>query len=105
GVQADSSRNGHQSNSQTISRMIASGSMMLPDSADAMTWRVGDHGFRMTLSAEVPGLLAMHWKPWMTRWFSNYNLTPDQIQSWAVHPGGPRILNAFAAAMSISRDE
>ena len=28
-------------------------------------------------------------------------LTPDEIVTWAVHPGGPRILNAFAEAMSI----
>jgi predicted naringenin-chalcone synthase len=93
---------GHQSG--TISEIVASGSMMLPDSDDAMTWRVGDHGFRMTLSARVPSILAEHLRGWMTKWLSGYGLTCEQIVTWAVHPGGPRILSAFAEAMSIPTD-
>ena len=89
---------------RTLARLIDSGSMMLPDSADAMTWRVGDHGFRMTLSSQVPGLLAKHLRNWMTKWLATNGLTPEEIVTWAVHPGGPRILNAFAEAMSIAPD-
>jgi predicted naringenin-chalcone synthase len=88
----------------SISKIIASGSMMLPDSTDAMTWRVGDHGFRMTLSSSVPGILAEHLRPWLGAWLANYDLTIEQIATWAVHPGGPRILNAFAEAVSIPRE-
>jgi len=84
-----------------LSRLIANGSIVLPDSGDAMTWRVGDHGFRMTLSARVPGLLSSYLRPWMTEWLARFGLSPEQIVTWAVHPGGPRILNAFAEAMSI----
>ena len=86
---------------ESLSRLIDNGSMMLPDSADAMTWRVGDHGFRMTLSSRVPGLLALHLREWMTTWLATNGLTPEEVVTWAVHPGGPRILNAFAEAMSI----
>ena len=32
-------------------------SLLLGGSADAMRWRIGDHGFEMTLSAELPGLV------------------------------------------------
>lgn len=101
----DDHQNGRLSKSPSIGRIIASGSMKLPDSEDAMTWRVGDHGFRMTLSSQVPGLLAEYLRPWMTDWLATHGLTPEKIVTWAVHPGGPRILNAFADAMSIPRDE
>ena len=97
-------RNGSHTK-QPLSQIISSGSVVLPDSADAMTWRVGDHGFRMTLSSRVPGLLAMHLRTWMTRWLGKNGLTPEDIVTWAVHPGGPRILNAFAEAMSIPPTE
>ncbi len=106
-IQAESSHAGgsngssHRTRPATLGRIIASGSVVLPDSDDAMTWRVGDHGFRMTLSSRVPGLLAMHLRAWMTTWLAANGLTPDEIVTWAVHPGGPRILNAFAEAMSI----
>ena len=106
-VQADSSSStspsgtSQQNRATSLTRIIDSGSMMLPDSADAMTWRVGDHGFRMTLSSRVPGLLTLHLRAWMTEWLATNGLTPEEIVTWAVHPGGPRILNAFAEAMSV----
>ena len=81
-----------------------SGSLVMPNSADAMTWRVGNHGFRMTLSSRVPGLLGLHLRPWITKWLETNGLSPEEIATWAVHPGGPRILNAFAEAMSIAPD-
>src|SRR5262249_24576482 len=34
-------------------QVTAAGSCLLPDSADAMRWTVGDHGFGMTLSKRV----------------------------------------------------
>ena len=91
--------------SQPISRIVASGSIMLPDSEDAMTWRVGDHGFRMTLSTRVPGLLEAHLRPWLTSWLEQHGLRPDDIATWAAHPGGPKILNALADTMSIPREQ
>ena len=82
-------------------RILASGSTVLPNSRDAMTWRVGDHGFRMTLSSSVPGLLAQHLFPWLSEWLGQHGLRPEAIGAWAVHPGGPRILQAFAEAMRL----
>lgn len=82
-------------------RLAASGSFVLPDSADAMTWRIGDNGFRMTLSAEVPGLIGEHLRPWLQRWLAGHGLTPEQVKSWAVHPGGPRILGAVEGALEL----
>lgn len=83
-------------------RILASGSTVLPDSREAMTWRVGDHGFRMTLSSTVPALLGEHLYPWLSGWLERHALSPETVGGWAVHPGGPRILQAFAAAMRLN---
>jgi predicted naringenin-chalcone synthase len=92
-------------------RLRASGSCLFPDSEKAMTWAVGDHGFDMTLSKEVPDLLGRHLRPWLTRWLAGQDLDFDQIGSWAVHPGGPKILEGVegglgltAAATAVSRE-
>lgn len=84
-------------------RILASGSTVLPDSREAMTWRVGDYGFRMTLSSSVPGLLAQHLHPWLSEWLGDHGHRPESIGAWAVHPGGPRILQAFADAMQLDQ--
>jgi alpha-pyrone synthase len=82
-------------------RVTATGSCLLPDSADAMTWTVGDHGFEMTLSRRVPDLIATHLRPWLQGWLAQHGLSVPQIASWAVHPGGPKILSAVEETLSL----
>jgi len=85
-------------------RVAATGSCMLPDSADAMTWRIGDHGFHMTLSKEVPRLIQQHLAPWVTQWLAKSGLGIGDIATWAVHPGGPAILKAAQKALALPQD-
>jgi hypothetical protein len=49
-------------------RLLASGSTVLPNSADAMAWTIGDHGFEMGLSPRVPALIAARLAPWLAGW-------------------------------------
>jgi predicted naringenin-chalcone synthase len=98
-VQADISDSGER---KCLGRLIANGSTVLPDSSDAMSWRIGDHGFRMTLSTKVPGLLTQHLHPWLNEWLSPHGLNTADIAHWAVHPGGPQILKAFVKAVGLT---
>ena len=85
-------------------RVTATGSCLLPDSADAMTWTIGDRGFEMTLAKRVPGLIAANLRPWLEGWLARQGLTIDRVGSWAIHPGGPRILDAVEEALSLPRE-
>ena len=92
-------------------RLAASGACLVPDSEDAMTWRVGDHGFLMTLSPRVPALIETHLRMWLDEWLHEHGLSVASVPTWAVHPGGPRILTSAAgalgldsSALSVSRD-
>jgi predicted naringenin-chalcone synthase len=85
--------------------ILAEGSALLADSEDAMSWRIGDHGFTMTLSPRVPDLIGEHVRPWVVGWLARNGQTVDAIGSWAVHPGGPRILSVFGEAMGLDRSK
>ncbi|MDA0330325.1 MAG: hypothetical protein O2958_15135 [Gemmatimonadetes bacterium] len=85
--------------------VVANGTCVIPDSRDAMSWRIGDHGFRMTLSAEVPQLVEANVRPWIDGWLADHGLTLDQVATWAVHPGGPRILEAFSDAVGLADED
>jgi predicted naringenin-chalcone synthase len=82
-------------------KLASSGSCILPDSKDAMTWNIGDHGFEMTLAKQVPGLIKQHLKPWLEQWLAHSGLKLEDVKSWALHPGGPRILTAIEDALSL----
>ena len=79
----------------------ASGSCLIPDSPDDMRWTVGDHGFEMTLSRRVPGLIAKHLRPWLESWLGDNGLSLADVRSWAVHPGGPKIISAVEESLEL----
>jgi prepilin-type processing-associated H-X9-DG protein len=81
--------------------LLDTGSCLLPDCEDAMGWRISDNGFEMTLSARVPELINTHLRPWMEAWLSERGLRLGDVGSWAIHPGGPRIIENVANALQL----
>jgi predicted naringenin-chalcone synthase len=82
--------------------LLQSGSTLIDDSDDAMSWRVGDHGFTMTLSPRVPELIGEHLRTWLEGWLTRQGLSIGSVGSWAVHPGGPRILSAVGESLGLA---
>ena len=82
-------------------QIASTASVLLPDCEEAMTWRIGNHGFEMTLSARVPELIAQHLRPWLENWLKAEGLSLAEIGSWAIHPGGPRIIESVATALNL----
>jgi predicted naringenin-chalcone synthase len=78
-------------------------SYLLPDTANLMGWRIGDHGFEMTLSPQVPDAIGLHLCEKVEQWLATRNLTREDIRTWAIHPGGPRILLACCRALGLER--
>lgn len=72
--------------------------------SDHMTWEVTDLGFRMGLSARVPDVLRGHVQPVIGDLLDRHGLTVDDVAGWAVHPGGPRILQVFAAGLGLPEE-
>lgn len=86
-------------------RLVDQSSLVLPDTADLMAWHIRDHGFEMQLSPRVPDVIREHLRPWLTDWLQRHQLDISDVGSWAVHPGGPRILTATADAAGFDRSK
>jgi alpha-pyrone synthase len=82
-------------------RVAATGSCLVPNSADAMSWIVGDHGFDMALSRRVPELIGRHLRPWLQSWLERQGVPLAEVASWAIHPGGPRILETVEEGLEL----
>lgn len=81
------------------------GSCLFPESEHAMTWNIGDHGFEMTLSADVPDLIAHNLRSWLEGWLRRNDLQLRDVRSWAIHPGGPRILTAVRDCLDLNDND
>ncbi|WP_176594083.1 type III polyketide synthase [Sphingobium sp. EM0848] len=75
----------------------------LPDSAELIRWIIGDTGFEMTLSGQVPGRIADGLRDPAIRATILQDWAPTELV-WAVHPGGRSILDAVAAALALPAD-
>lgn len=76
-------------------------SLLTHDSADAMTWRIGDHGFEMGLTLEVPKRIRASLKEWLEPWLASHDLAISDIAHWAIHPGGPEIIQAALDSLGL----
>jgi predicted naringenin-chalcone synthase len=72
--------------------------------ADHMTWEVTDLGFRMGLSAQVPNVLSLHVRKLVDDLLARHGLTIGEIDGWAVHPGGPKILDVVEQELGLPAD-
>jgi predicted naringenin-chalcone synthase len=74
----------------------------IPDTSELITWRIGELGFDMHLSGQVPAQIASTLKE------AGRKITgavdPKSIALWAVHPGGRSILDAVAKGLDLPAD-
>jgi len=67
-----------------------------------MTWDVTDTGFRMGLSPKVPAVLRRQVRSVVTDLLARHGLSITDVAGWAVHPGGPRILDVVEEQLELS---
>lgn len=70
--------------------------------ADRMRWEITDHGFAMTLGKDVPDLLAGVVPAWADEALARHGLSRHDVAAWAIHPGGPRIVQALTDALQLA---
>jgi predicted naringenin-chalcone synthase len=76
-------------------------SCIVPNTQELMAWRISDHGFEMHLSPDVPHVIEANLRSWLTEELARNSLSIRDVRSWAIHPGGPRILTAAADSLDL----
>src|SRR5688572_22307234 len=75
------------------------------DSLDRMRWEIGDHGFVMHLSADIPEHPERGADSFVRQLMDASGVTDrESIAGWAIHPGGRRILEAIARGLGKPRE-
>ena len=83
-------------------QLISQQSHLFDGTNEEITWKIRDHGFVMHLSREVAKQLESHLKSCVQSALANCGLAITDVHHWAIHPGGPRILDAVAKALDLS---
>jgi predicted naringenin-chalcone synthase len=83
---------------------LAACEVLVPDSADAMGWGPSEWGMQMTLGREVPDQIAGTLRGVVTELYRRAGLGLDAMKrsTFAVHPGGPKIVDRVGAVLELT---
>ncbi|MFC6997133.1 type III polyketide synthase [Rufibacter roseus] len=78
---------------------------LAPSGEKEMAWHINDFGFEMTLSSYVPSLIKQGIGQLTTTLLQKLNLQLSELNLFAIHPGGRKILEVIEQALGISKDK
>lgn len=66
-----------------------------------MDWTIGDRGFEMRLTAEVPRIIGREIRGVVEAMFPGVEDAAAEVDAWAVHPGGRSVLDRVQDGLSL----
>ena len=82
-------------------RIVATRSVFYPDSEKVMGWHISEKGFQIMLSADVPKVVQEHLREDVDSFLADHDLSRDEIASWIIHTGGPKVLDAVQDSLEL----
>lgn len=85
--------------------IVSTRSVFYPDTEYVMGWDISEKGFRIVLSRDVPGVVLRNLGRDVDQFLEDNGLSRVDIGSWVIHTGGPKVLEATAAALHLRNGE
>jgi alkylresorcinol/alkylpyrone synthase len=86
-------------------KILGSACSFYPDTQDVMGWKISEKGFQVVLSPNVPLVVRENLGRDVDGFLAEHEMTRDQVDSWIMHPGGPKVLEAVADALDLRNGE
>ena len=84
--------------------MVDTRAVLYPETEYVMGWDIGADGFKVVLSSDVPLVVEQHARQDAEAFLADNGLGLGDIASYVVHPGGPKVLQAFQKALDLPRE-
>jgi alkylresorcinol/alkylpyrone synthase len=85
--------------------ILATRSVFYPATEDMMGWNISEKGFRILLSTEVPTLIRENLGRDVDAFLADNGHQRSDLKSFVLHTGGPKVLEACAAALRLNNGE
>jgi alkylresorcinol/alkylpyrone synthase len=86
-------------------KILGSACSFYPDTQDVMGWKISEKGFQVVLSPDVPKVVRENLGRDVDAFLAQHGMTRAQVDSWIMHPGGPKVLDAVADALDLRNGE
>jgi alkylresorcinol/alkylpyrone synthase len=92
---------GERADGAPAPRIVATRSVLYPDTEWVMGWDVVDSGFKVVLSAKVPEVVESRIGGDVDAFLASHGLARGDVRHWVAHTGGPKVLEAFRRALDL----
>jgi alkylresorcinol/alkylpyrone synthase len=75
--------------------------MLFPDSLNVMGWSVVSRGLQVIFDQRIPDIIREHAASELDALLAANRLTRSDVREFLYHPGGPKVLQAYADAYGI----
>lgn len=82
--------------------IVATRSNFYSDTEYVMGWNISDKGFKIVLSRDVPDVVLNNLGRDADEFLREHGLARGDVGSWVIHTGGPKVLEATAAALGLT---
>jgi alkylresorcinol/alkylpyrone synthase len=86
-----------------VAAVEMSGQHTWPDTLDIMGWRIDPQGFGVIFDREIPPFAQQHIAPAISGILARAGLALDDIDRFACHPGGAKVITALERALSLEQ--
>jgi len=83
--------------------ILATRSVLYPNTAHVMGWDISERGFQLVLSPEIPVLVRENLPGDVDRFLGDMGLARSDISVWVAHTGGPKVLSSMEGALGLPR--
>lgn len=101
-ITSDKYRNNPRQNSLVINGFY---SLLLPKGKDLMGWNITPVNFEMILDAKIPDFIGNEINTIILKASEKFNIEPNTITKWAVHPGGKKILDTIKKELQLNEED
>jgi alkylresorcinol/alkylpyrone synthase len=85
-------------------RVVGTRSLFYPQTEEILGWDMGEDGFRILLSGDIPRMVKERIGPDVDNFLAAKGLGRNDIAHWLLHTGGPKVLDAFRDALDLVPD-
>ncbi len=84
--------------------ILATKSVLYPDTEYVMGWDISEKGFQIVLSRDVPDVVLQNLGRDVDEFLAENGLNRQDIGSWTIHTGGPKVLEATQQALGLPQE-
>ncbi|MBS4173221.1 3-oxoacyl-[acyl-carrier-protein] synthase III C-terminal domain-containing protein [Bacillus sp. FJAT-49736] len=90
---------------QSHPTIVDTQSVIMRDSLDVMGWDVKNDGLHVIFSKDIPMIVRKWLQPNVLSFLRDHRMNMDDIQHFAAHPGGKKVMDAYVQALGLSEEK